>query len=201
MNGKEWLRYHDLNGLYCECVKDLPEEFRTPEVYTYAVQENGYAIEFVPSEFITAELCMEAVKNRGTAIIYVPEEFKTAEICRKAIDNSSCWGSVLEYIPEKYKSTAQKGKESKMDRTEERRLLKSKDDPEALQKLVDANMRFVEKVATLFKDKAPMQTLIDAGTIGLVKAIQNFNSEKHRIGFPSYAVWNIRATILEVIND
>jgi len=84
---------------------------------------------------------------------------------------------------------------------EEHRLLKSKDDPDALQKLVDANMRFVLKVAALFKDKASMQTLVDAGTIGLVKAIQNFNCEKHRIGFASYAVWNIKATILEVIND
>jgi len=102
MDGKEWLRYHDLSGLYCECVKNLPEEFKTHEVYVYAVRENGYALEFIPDEFKTAELCMEAVKSRSFALKFVPEELKTADLCFEAVKESCVWGfgSVYECVPE-----------------------------------------------------------------------------------------------------
>jgi len=115
MDGKEWLRLNDLHGLYCECVKDLPEEFKTAEVYEYAVMENGYALEFVPKEFITTELCMAAVRNRGTAIMYVPEALKTAELCREAVNNSSCWGPafVLEHIPENIKQPPKRARRAR----------------------------------------------------------------------------------------
>jgi DNA-directed RNA polymerase sigma subunit (sigma70/sigma32) len=82
---------------------------------------------------------------------------------------------------------------------EERILLKNRNTPEARQKLLDANMRFVLRMATIFKGKAPMPALVEAGKKGLIEAIEKYDCEKHRIGFASYAIWWIRAFIVSVI--
>ncbi|MDR2583559.1 MAG: hypothetical protein LBC75_08785 [Fibromonadaceae bacterium] len=82
---------------------------------------------------------------------------------------------------------------------EEHFLLKNRNDPEARQKLIDANMRFVLRIALQYKSKVPMPTLVEAGKKGLIRAIDKYDCEKKRIGFVSYAVWWIRATMMEVI--
>ena len=76
-------------------------------------------------------------------------------------------------------------------REEERHLLKNKNDPEAHKKLVDANMRFVLKMAELYKCKGiKMSVHVEAGKKGLIKAIEKFDCEKNKdIKFIAYAVW------------
>ena len=86
-----------------------------------------------------------------------------------------------------------------LSKEEERILLKNRNDPEARQKLLDANMRFVLKMALQFKGKAPMPALVEAGKKGLAEAIEKYDCEKKRIGFISYAVWWIRAMVITVI--
>jgi len=78
-------------------------------------------------------------------------------------------------------------------------LLKNRNNPEARQKLIDANMRLVLKMALQFKGKASMPALAEAGKKGLIEAIEKYDCEKHRINFTSYAVWCIKAAMVEVI--
>ena len=86
-----------------------------------------------------------------------------------------------------------------LSKEEERILLKNRNDPEARQKLLDANMRFVLRIALLFKGKASMPVLVEAGKKGLTEAIEKYDCEKKRIGFVSYAVWWIKARVNTVI--
>jgi RNA polymerase sigma-32 factor len=72
-------------------------------------------------------------------------------------------------------------------------------DPEAAQKLVTSNLRFVVKVAFEYKSYG-MKTidLIQEGNIGLMMAIRKF--DPHRgYRFISYAIWWIRAYIQNYI--
>jgi RNA polymerase sigma-32 factor len=62
-------------------------------------------------------------------------------------------------------------------------------------RLVEANLRFVVKVAFEYRSYGlPMADLIQEGNLGLMKAVQKFDPDKE-IRLISYAVWWIRAYI------
>jgi RNA polymerase sigma-32 factor len=81
---------------------------------------------------------------------------------------------------------------------EERRLareFRDRGDKRAAHKLVEANLRFVVKVAFEYRSYGlRMADLIQEGNIGLMKAVQKFDPDKE-IRLISYAVWWIRAYI------
>jgi RNA polymerase sigma-32 factor len=81
---------------------------------------------------------------------------------------------------------------------EERRLareFRDRGDKRAGHKLVEANLRFVVKVAFEYRSYGlRMADLIQEGNIGLMKAVQKFDPDKE-IRLISYAVWWIRAYI------
>jgi RNA polymerase sigma-32 factor len=81
---------------------------------------------------------------------------------------------------------------------EERRLarrFREENDKRAGHRLVEANLRFVVKVAFEYRSYGlRMADLIQEGNIGLMKAVQKFDPEKE-IRLISYAVWWIRAYI------
>jgi RNA polymerase sigma-32 factor len=81
---------------------------------------------------------------------------------------------------------------------EERRLareFRDQGDKRAAHKLVEANLRFVVKVAFEYRSYGlRMADLIQEGNIGLMKAVQKFDPDKE-IRLISYAVWWIRAYI------
>jgi RNA polymerase sigma-32 factor len=81
---------------------------------------------------------------------------------------------------------------------EERRLareFRQKNDTKAAHRLVEANLRFVVKVAFEYRSYGlRMADLIQEGNIGLMKAVQKFDPDKE-IRLISYAVWWIRAYI------
>jgi RNA polymerase sigma-32 factor len=66
-------------------------------------------------------------------------------------------------------------------------------DPEAAKRLVEANLRFVVKMAYSYRNyNVKMTDLIQEGNIGLMKAVEKFNPERgYRL--ISYAVWWIKA--------
>ncbi len=74
-------------------------------------------------------------------------------------------------------------------------------DKKAVEKLVQANLRFVVSVARNYQNQGmPLSDLINEGNLGLIRAAYRFD-EKKNFKFISYAVWWIRQAILQGLAD
>jgi RNA polymerase primary sigma factor len=73
-------------------------------------------------------------------------------------------------------------------------------DEEAVNELVNANLRFVISVAKQYQNKGlPLVDLIQAGCIGCIEAAKKWD-ESRGFKFISYAVWWIRQSIMQAIS-
>ena len=76
-----------------------------------------------------------------------------------------------------------------------------KGDRIAREKLVQANLRFVVRVAKTFSALGlPLEDLVSEGNIGLMTALEHFDPQRG-YRFISYAVWWIRQAILRAVNE
>lgn len=74
-------------------------------------------------------------------------------------------------------------------------------DPEALDKLVRSNLRFVVSVAKKYQNQGvSLSDLINEGNLGLIRAAHKFDETKG-IKFISYAVWWVRQAILQALAE
>ncbi|MBR4326328.1 MAG: sigma-70 family RNA polymerase sigma factor [Bacteroidales bacterium] len=74
-------------------------------------------------------------------------------------------------------------------------------DQSAIEKLTRANLRFVVSVAKQYQNQGlSLPDLINEGNLGLIKAAEKFD-ETRGFKFISYAVWWIRQSIMQAINE
>ena len=97
------------------------------------------------------------------------------------------------------------GRSSLLTHEEELSLLKvvqeKGTDCDEMKQLEKANMRFVVSVANQYQKRGlTLEELIEAGTKGLRRAAVNYNFEAD-FKFIAYAVWLIRQSILQALED
>jgi len=78
----------------------------------------------------------------------------------------------------------------------------SKEEKESIKKeLLEGNLRFVITVSKQYQNQGlDLSDLIAEGNYGLLKAIENFDWSK-KLRFISYAVWWVRQSILQSLNE
>jgi len=74
-------------------------------------------------------------------------------------------------------------------------------DQNAINKLVNANLKFVVSIAKEYQGQGlPLSDLINEGNYGLIKAATKFDHSKG-FRFISYAVWWVKQSIIQSLND
>jgi len=74
-------------------------------------------------------------------------------------------------------------------------------DPEAMNRLIQANLKFVVKIAARYQNRGLSLTeLISEGNIGLIRAIEKFDPDKD-IKLISYAIWWIKQRIMLAVSE
>ncbi len=102
-----------------------------------------------------------------------------------------------------YKYAKEVEKYPLLNKKAEQKLLKKikAGDEKALNQLVCSNLRFVIKIAFMYRGKGlAIGELINEGNLGLIRAAREFNPEK-KVRFITYAVWWVRQSITQALAE
>lgn len=74
-------------------------------------------------------------------------------------------------------------------------------DQDAMNKLLQANLKFVVKIAAKYQNRGlTLSELISEGNLGLIRAVQKFDPDKN-IKLISYAIWWIKQKIMQAVAE
>ena len=77
---------------------NIPEEYRTDEIYTKAVELNPTILSHIPETIKNYEtICKNAVTKNGNVLYQVPQRLRTFELCRIALKRTD--GSAILQVP------------------------------------------------------------------------------------------------------
>lgn len=68
-----------------EAFRYIPDNFKTPEICSFAVSQDPILIYCVPNDRKTEAMCYEAVVKDFRTFLFIPEELRTPNICAAAI--------------------------------------------------------------------------------------------------------------------
>ena len=130
-------------------------------------------------------------------------DFSKDELAQKEVDDAlSMEGDVPDAVQMYLKEI---GKTPLLTKQEERDLAKraERNDEEARQKLMKANLRLVVSIAKRYVNRTPHLSILDLiqeGNIGLSRAVEKFDYRKG-FKFSTYATWWIRQAITRALAD
>jgi hypothetical protein len=94
--------------LYFEAIKQnsrailyVPNECKSESFYEKAIMQNGLSLEFVPENILSEKLYALAVRQNGLALEFVPDNKKGENLCLSAVNSNAL---ALEYVPSKQKT-------------------------------------------------------------------------------------------------
>lgn len=84
---------------------------------------------------------------------------------------------------------------------EENELIARLPDPEARERLINANLRFVVSIAKIYQGNGlELMDLISLGNLGLCKSVEYYNKD-YNVKFLSYAGWWIKQAIINGLSE
>ncbi len=147
----------------------------------------------------------DRLENAGIKVIETSGliDFSKGELGQKELDEAlSMEGDVPDAVQMYLKEI---GKTPLLSKLEERELAKraEKNDEEARQRLMKANLRLVVSIAKRYVNRTPHLSILDLiqeGNIGLSRAVEKFDYRKG-FKFSTYATWWIRQAITRALAD
>ena len=83
--------YHELYDIVKDCpstISYIPDQYKTKEMWEYAVNMCSSYLCDVPDNLITQEMCDNAVLRCSDSLEFVPKKYKTEQMCKAAVENS-----------------------------------------------------------------------------------------------------------------
>jgi hypothetical protein len=88
-------------------LESIDQSIITPEIATYIVKMNGWALQYIPDELITEEMCWLAVHRSdnpdGDSIRFVPQRHMSYNLCFVAVLCPNQVNTALMDIPDEFK--------------------------------------------------------------------------------------------------
>ena len=97
---KNFMAAHNLTSEIPSMLQYVPDQYKTLNMCSKAVESNPESLEYVPSQYKRREMCLKAVESNPELLQYVPDRHKTVEMCSNAVLKNP---ELLQYVPNRLK--------------------------------------------------------------------------------------------------